>query len=347
MQKYLPILLICTLLAGCNAFPANKPTLTSEEMATRVALLLTAMPTTTGEPVINTESPVLPTVAEPTVLKNDEIGAIATPTTEITLSTPTPDETALAQFLGAEVTPTPLIAMPSETPTATVPVTPTTEGTSVTGTQSTGMQMTATFTATDPRTLLGNPTWTDSMDKGSNWPTGSDSYTTIDFQNGFMVLGGLTKDNGWRLAINDVDNAYFETTAKFGSVCKGMDRWGMMFRVPDRATADKGYWFNITCDGKFALQKWNASPPSGEKSVTNLIAWTANSKIQTGANAVNRIGILAKAGQFKLYINGQQVGEATDNSFLKGGYGVLVGAKETDKFTIYVDELSYWLNPNL
>ena len=103
----------------------------------------------------------------------------------------------------------------------------------------------------------------------------------------------------------------------------------MMFRVPDRATADRGYWFNITCDGKYALQKWNANPPDGEKSVTNLIAWTSNDSIKIGADAVNRIGVLAKGGQYKLYINGQQVGQATDNSFLKGGYGVLIGAKET------------------
>jgi hypothetical protein len=346
MRKYLSLLLISALFTGCNVFPANKPTLTSAEMATRVALLLTAMPTSTGEPVIITESPNLPTPTGPTAPLEGEIGAIATPTTKVNEPTPTQDETALALFLGVTATPTPPIAMPSATPTATLPVTASPQGTASSGTQ-TSMQVTATFTAADPRSLLPVPTWTDPMDKGSNWPTGSDSYTSIDFQNGFMVLSGLTKDNGWRLAINDVDNAYFETTAKFGAVCKGMDRWGMMFRVPDRATADKGYWFNITCDGKFAFQKWNANPPDGEKSVTNIIAWTSNDNIKIGANAVNRLGVLAKGGQYKFYINGQQVGQATDNSFLNGGYGVLIGAKETDHFTIYVDELSYWLNPNL
>jgi hypothetical protein len=315
-------------------------------MSTRVALLLTAMPTTTAEPELPTESIDLSTLTIATEPMQGEIGAIATPTTEEVLTTPTPDETALALFLG-NATSTPLIAMPSATPTATLPPTATPRGTVVSGTPNTNLQVTATFTSADPRSLLPIPTWTDPMDKGSNWPTGSDSYSSIDFQNGFMVLTGLTKDNGWRLAINDVDNAYFETTAKFGAVCKGMDRWGMMFRVPDRATADKGYWFNITCDGKYAFQKWNANPPDGEKTVTNLIAWTSSNSIQTGANAVNRIGVLAKGGQYRFYINGQQVGQASDNSFLNGGYGVLIGSKETVNFTIYVDELSYWLNPNL
>jgi hypothetical protein len=347
MRKYLLLILIFTLLTGCNVFPASKATLTTEEMATRVALLLTAMPTATAEPVVITETTDLSVPQETAAPMEGEIGVIASPTVEITLGTPTPDETALALFLGDNVTPTPLIAMPSATPTATLEVTTTPNATAGSGTQISGSQMTATFTASDPRSLLPMPTWTDPMDNGSNWPTGSDSYSSIDFQDGFMVLSGLTKDNGWRLAINDVDNAYIETTAKFGSVCKGMDRWGMMIRVPDRANADKGYWFNITCDGKFAFQKWNANPPDGETSVTNIIAWTSNDNIQTGANAVNRLGILAKSGQYKLYVNGKQVGQANDSSFLNGGYGLLIGAKETDNFTIYVDELSYWLNPNL
>lgn len=347
MRKIIYLLLITSLLAGCNVIPASKPTLTSAEMADRVAQLLTAMPTATGdaaavEPTFDYD---MPTPTEPAPLLEGEIGAIATPTEEV--AAPTADETEFAAFFGEESTPTPPIAMPSATPTATVPPTATPQATSSGNTLNPNLEVTPTFSATDPRSLLPIPTWSDTMDNGDNWPKGSDSYTAIDFNNSFMELTGLTKDNGWRLAINDVDNAYFETTAKFGSVCKGMDRWGMMIRVPSRATADKGYWFNITCSGKFAFQKWNANPPDGETSVTNLIAWSSNDNIQTGANAVNRIGILAKGGHYTLFVNGQQVGQATDNSFLNGGYGVMIGAKETERFTIYVDEMSVWLNPNL
>jgi len=339
MRKIILVILIFTLLTGCNVFPAGKSTLTSAEMATRVALLLTAMPTATGGPQMPTESLDLLTPTEPTGPMQGEIGVIASPTVEETLSSPTPDETTMALL---KATPTPPISMPSATPTATVAPTATT-----TPTGPLKSPAPTNNAAADPRTLLPAPTWTDLMDTGSNWPTGSDSYTSIDFKDGFMVLSGMTKDNGWRLAINDVDNAYFETTAKFGSICKGMDRWGMMIRVPDRASANKGYWFNITCDGKYAFQKWNATPPDGESSVTNIIAWSSNNNIKTGADAVNRLGILAKGGQFTLYINGVQVDKAADNSFVSGGFGVLVGAKETNNFTIYVDELSYWMNPNM
>ncbi len=369
MRKFILILLISTLLAGCSVIPATKPTLTSEEMATRVALLLTSMPTSSGEVAAAPAAEVvLPTLMDATaeVANLDmqtqeaaEIGDIATPTT---------DETAFAEFLGeatTEVAPlveeatatpelatvevgaptaTPPIAMPSETPTATPSPTITPGGTPIPG-----IMITATFTASDPRSLLPVATWTDTMDNGNNWPKGSDLYTAIDFQNGYMDLTGLSDkgDNGWRLAINDLDNAYIEATAKFGGVCSGLDKWGIVFRSPDRSTADRGYWFNITCDGKYAFQKWNANPPDGEKSVTNLIAWTTDSNIRPGANAVNRIGVLAKGTQFTFFINGQQVASATDASFGSGGFGILIGPRVTKRFNIYVDEMSYWLNPPL
>jgi hypothetical protein len=355
MRKIILILtLFSTLLVGCSVIPLAKPTLTTSEMATKVALLLTAMPTATGDqaalPSTDQNLPLSTLMPLP-----DEIGVLATPTTEgeTGLITPTTDETAFAAFLGETSTPevapsvtisaataTPPITMPSATPTATIPPTLTPGGTPMPASM-----ITATFTASDPRSLLPVATWTDTMDTGKNWPIGADAFTAIDFQNGYMVLTGLQKDNGWRLAVDKVDNAYIEVTGKFGITCHGMDKWGIMLRSPDLKTADKGYWFNVTCDGKFAFQKWNANPPDKEKSVTNLIAWTSNSNIKPGGNATNRLGVLAKGNHFTFYMNGSQIAEWTDGSYSTGGFGVLVGARETDRLNVYIDEMSYWLNP--
>lgn len=347
MRKFVMLLLLSTLLSGCGMIPSVKPTMSSEEMATRVAVLLTAMPTTTGEP------PVLPLV-DPNQLtpmtppQEGEIGAIATPT-EGFIIVPTDDTTvANATELAALIptateayTATPPIAMPSDTPTVT-PIPPT----STPGPANTPSGMiTATFAPSDPRAILPVPTWTDTMDNGKNWPLGADAYTAIDFQNGFMVLTGLQKDNGWRLTTNDIDNAYVEITAKNGPTCKGSDKWGLMLRSPDRATANQGYWFNITCDGRLAFQKWDGEESDSKLQVVNLLNWTSNSNIRPGANAVNRVGVLAKNSHFTLYINGIQVGEVTDSSYPAGGYGVLIGAKDTERFNIYVDEISAWANP--
>lgn len=348
MRKVLIFLLISTLLAGCGIIPSAKPTLTTSEMATKVALLLTAMPTATaGGLEVPTFDANLPTPTESPLEGESE--AIATPTEELVeITEPTLEPTEQATLNEPQATQdtaatsTPIIAMPSNTPTITPSPSITPGGTPVPG-----FAMTATFTATDPRSLLPVATWTDTMDNGKNWPLGADEFTSIDFQNGFMILTGLQKDNGWRLAVNDVDNAYIEATAKFGAACHGLDKWGLMLRSPDRTTAEEGYWFNITCDGKFAFQKWNANPDEGDKAVTNLIAWTSNSNIKPGANAVNRVGVLAKGSHFVLYVNGVQIGEISDATYANGGFGLLVGARETDRFNIYVDEISYWLNPPL
>ena len=371
MRKLTTIFIVFSvILSGCSVIPAMKPTMSSEEMSTKVAVLLTAMPTEPGEmPVVPETDMGMTEVTLPPL--PEEIGVLATPTEQgvAGLLTPTMDETAFAAFLGitavpetAQVEPTgteaadaaatllvqatetatatPPIAMPSATPTDTA--TPTfTPG----PLPLTDAQLTATFAPSDPRTILPVPTWSDTMDNGKNWPLSPDKYTTVDFQNGFMMLTGLQKDNGWRLASTNADNAYIEATAKFGATCHGMDKWGLMVRVPDRSTADQGYWFNITCDGKFAFQKWNANPKDDEKSVDNLIAWTSNSNIKPGGNALNRVGILVNNDHFTFYINGSQIGEWTDNSYRHGGFGLLIGARETDRLTLYVDEMHMWLNP--
>ncbi len=46
-----------------------------------------------------------------------------------------------------------------------------------------------------------------------------------------------------------------------------------------------------------------------------------------------------------VYVNGELVGEARDNTFGKGYFGVFVGARDTEKFTIKVDQVRYWENP--
>lgn len=347
MRNVVLILLISTLLTGCGMVPSIKPTMSSEEMATRVAVLLTAMPTATGEvPALPAVESGLPTPAEPPL--EGEIGAIATPTegfVEVPAENTPASNPTLQVILNPTATEaftaTPPIAMPSDTPTVT-PIPPT----STPGPANTPSgAVTATFAPSDPRSLLPVPTWTDTMDNGKNWPLGADAFTAIDFQNGFMVLTGLQKDNGWRLTTNDIDNAYIEATAKNGPACKGSDKWGVMLRSPDRATASQGYWFNITCDGRLAFQKWDGDETDSKLKVVNLLNWTSNSNIKPGANAVNRVGVLAKGSHFTLFVNGIQVGEVTDSAYPRGGYGVLIGAKDTERFNIYVDEISAWVNP--
>jgi hypothetical protein len=57
------------------------------------------------------------------------------------------------------------------------------------------------------------------------------------------------------------------------------------------------------------------------------------------------MGILMSGGRMILYANGTLLGEATNNTYPSGYFGLFIGAPQTPNFTIRVDEMSYWENP--
>jgi hypothetical protein len=79
--------------------------------------------------------------------------------------------------------------------------------------------------------------------------------------------------------------------------------------------------------------------------MVNLINWTSNAAVKAGENQTNRLGFMAVGDRLIVYVNGQLMGEVNDNTFHQGYFGVFVGARETDDFTIRVDQVRYWEDP--
>lgn len=313
MKKLFALMILASLLlAACGAGPA--PT-DDAALATKVAEMLTAMPIATGQ------AGAQPT-DEPKPLPT-ETSLAATPTILVITATPQPTQ---------EVSPT------SVPPTATnLPPTPTPEPTA------TIQGPTPTAVAGDPRTRLGNPAWRDSMDNDNNWPTGSDKYTAIEFKDGNLLLSGLEPINGWRISWPELADFYLEMTVKTGT-CSGSDQYGFITRVPEPTDPNQGYLVGLTCDGRYFLRKWDGeTQPKG--TMTNLIEYTSHSAIKAGANQTNRLGLMAVGSRLLVYVNGVLLGEAKDSQFSSGNFGLFVYARETDNFTIAVDEASYWENP--
>ena len=319
MKKLFALMILATLLLSACGTGGAPPD--DAELATKVAEMLTAMPTTTGQAgVFPTDVPKpLPT----------QTSLPATPT--IIVVTAAPDPTQV-------VSPT---AVP---PTATsVPATATAEPTATAVPTATPQGPTPTTVAGDPRTRLGNPAWRDTMDNDNNWPTGSDKYTAIEFKEGNLVLTGLEPINGWRLSWPELTDFYLEMTIKVGT-CTGNDQYGFITRVPEPSDPNQGYLVGLTCDGRYFLRKWDGETlPKG--TMTNLIEYTASTAIKAGANQTNRLGLMAVGSRLLVYVNGVLLGEAKDTQFSSGNFGLFVYARETDNLTISVDELSYWENP--
>jgi len=105
------------------------------------------------------------------------------------------------------------------------------------------------------------------------------------------------------------------------------------------SSADKGYLFGISCEGKFVLWKWDG------KSMTVLEKWAKSDAILVGANKTNQIGIKAEGNKLSLYVNGTLLAELTDKTYEKVYFGVFVGAAETPNFVVKVSSLNYWSLP--
>ena len=179
------------------------------------------------------------------------------------------------------------------------------------------------------------------LDNDDYWPTGEDVYTSVTFRDGKMLLAALTDTDGWRLmAYPRTTNYYLEITGRF-EACAGTDHFGLFVRVPETNPANRGYLMGINCAGQFRVAEWDGAAKPNGKWETH-IRWTTNDVIQKGANATNRIGVMASGSTLALYVNGVKMGEITDTTFADGFFGIFVGADETQNLTVQIDELNYW-----
>jgi hypothetical protein len=312
MKKLIPVMIIFgLLLSGCGLlqqFQQPDDQLSEAEMATRVAELLATMTTPTLEEVF----PPTPTAGLPTV----NLPTVETPVVVITEAPTEP----------------PATEEPTEEPTVEVTETPTATP-----------EPTEDLPDTDPAKKLGAPTGSDPMDNAGKWfwPTDTDQYLKVEFKNGYMDMTGLTSYAGWRLpALDQQTNHYIELTVNSGE-CKEKDSYGIIFRVPVFKEPDQGYLFEVTCDGYLRLWEWDGTTePKGTANV--LINWQKSADLKTGTNKTNRLGVMAKGKTIGLYINGVPQGEATDNSYKAGFFGVFVHTVTSEKYTVKFDEMKYW-----
>jgi hypothetical protein len=281
----------------------------------------------------------LPSTTSPNETSSDdsmatEIAKILTGTPIQVLISPT------ASFEMPEVTPSPsaTIEALTATPTQTFTFVPADETPTPTTTSTLEPSPTLTLADTDPALTLGTPDWTDTMEDGDNWPTGINDYTSIAFGDGFMKLTSLKDVDGWRHTWAVIDNFYLEATLK-SPQCEGSDHYGLMFRVPEDSSANKGYLFGITCDGQYSLRRWDS------QTMYYLVNWTSTAAINQGSNAVNKIGVWANGANIGLYINGQKIKEVSNDAYLDGKFGFFVGWDVTEDLTVWVDQARYWLNP--
>jgi hypothetical protein len=327
LRQLILLIVFSLVLGACSGateqVPEVTPTYDDATMATQISQLLTAMPTASpapDQPQVNT-APVDAPPAEPNPTVTNTVLIVNTPD-----GTATPLPTAESTFTeeAAQASDT-----PAETSTPTPSMTPTT---------------TITSPASDPRASLGEPEWNDPLDDGQNWPIGEGTYSSASVENGHLVLTSLTSTGGWRMATTPRLTDFYAEMTVSPVACSGGDYYGFYFRVPEIHSPDQGYLFGVSCSGQYSLRKWDGRvEPNGQS--TLLVNWTDSDSIQAGSGQTNRLGVMVVGSRITLYANGALLKELQDESFPEGYLGVFVNSEVTDRFTIHVDEMSYWRNP--
>ncbi len=291
------------------------------------ALLVTVA--ITGLAIAGCSGPSTPEISDSDVLATTVAGTLTAlppvteppPATLPPVPTEAPPQPTQTQLPDPTETPT---LLPSPTDTATQTGTP---------------APTSTLPAEDVRNDLGGPSWRDDFSTGNNWPLGEDDFTRARVEDGEFHLTGLTSIDGWRLTWPEITDFYLEMSVRTGD-CSGSDHYGLIVRVPDKSAADRGYLAAFSCHGRYSLRLWDS------EEMTNLLPPTENETIVSGSDKTNRMGVWVKGDRIGLYANGVLLREIRDDTFLEeGSFGIWVGARQTENFTIHVDEIAYWDNP--
>jgi hypothetical protein len=196
----------------------------------------------------------------------------------------------------------------------------------------------------DPRSVLDlpNPDHVDYFDQPT-WYEYDAEGATYRIENGHLLGIDHTPEERfiyWSYTSFESGNTYAEISATNGD-CIGKDSVGLVIRVDPEMTPS-GYSLEVSCDGEFRFRR-----PHGGETPSTLVDWTASDAIDTGPGAVNRLSIWGYQDHFVLFINGVQVGEATDPGYTydMGYFALFVRASQTFDLTATFDDFAYWHIP--
>ena len=283
-------------------------------LALLIALVSCSMPANNAR-FAQTQEVAYTAAAETVIAQLTEAAFITTPVT-ITLS-PT------AAIIQAST------ELPSETPSPTSTLTPTNSPTSE-------VVLSQISAPDDPKPQLGEPDWLDNFQDGDNWSLYEDEYVHFRVRDEVLKMtsfDAIGRDS-CMLTWPEPGNYYLEVIATPGA-CDGLDRYGIIFRTD----AEVGYLYGFSCDGQYSLRRWNG------EDFKALVDWIESPHIIPGADQMNRLGLLVEDDQFSLYANGYLLEEASDDTYLDGGFGLFIASKETDNFNVQVSEVAYWEFP--
>jgi len=317
MIRKVPILILVSialmiLIGACTLSGSSAPTPLSPEALTEQAVIATEAKETVVAPL--TEVPSATASSD-----SDQPAAITATSQPQPTAKPTEPKTTDAPQ--ASNTPA-STAVPTATPTKTpLP--------------------TATFAPSDIRSRLGEPSIVENFDDTGpyNWYTYEDERVKFQAADGKLNMTAFEPNNelGWALAPMELAASFYIEMDYTPGICAERDRYGMI--VSPTRSANRGYMFDFSCDGRYSLWIWNGV----SEKVTSLIPWTESEYIRPGANRLNRLGILIEVDKMYIYANGHLINQVTNDVYDKIYIGFMVGGQTTKNFTVVSNQMNYWI----
>ncbi len=178
----------------------------------------------------------------------------------------------------------------------------------------------------------------ETFDEPGAWGTGEDAYSVGAVTDGvydFLVIeNDITR---WASAGKNFANGIYEVEATpvEGPLDNG---YGLLFRAD--AEAGDFYLFKVSADGFVWIGRYR----DGAEEVPIIgDHWFESPAVLTGLNVTNVLRVQAEAGNMIFYVNDQEVGRVTDNTFSSGDVGVLVQTLGGGGVRVHFDNLS--INP--
>lgn len=173
--------------------------------------------------------------------------------------------------------------------------------------------------------LGGGPLLEDNFEgSDSNWGTGTDSESSVEYSNGGLRMQLFTQNYFVWSTPNeeDYENVHIEVTV----INNGTDSttaFGILCH--QQTVTDSFYYFAVTPGGEYAIAK--AALAQTDVFLTNNDQWAPSDLIAEDA-ASYRMGADCGNGTLTLYVDGQQIASVTDSTYVNGGVGVLTWSGE-------------------
>jgi hypothetical protein len=177
--------------------------------------------------------------------------------------------------------------------------------------------------------------WEETFDDAGTWSSGEDAYSRGGVADGAYVFEVLQNDvSRWASAGQNFSDGIYELEATQidGPLDNG---YGLLFRA--NAAAGDFYLFKISSDGYVWIGRYR---DGAEEATIIGEHWFESAAVQQGLNVANRLTVRAEAGNMIFYVNGQEVGRVTDNTFSSGDVGLLVQTLGGAPVTVSFDNLS-------